>query len=87
MAKETVQIRIDEKTSRFVELMLRTGLFNTKSDAIRYLLSKGVSASMDLPEIARKVDKLRSIEESTRTCPIELRGSLEGLLTGRDRFS
>ncbi|MHB8361455.1 MAG: hypothetical protein ACYDAO_10445 [Thermoplasmataceae archaeon] len=87
MAKETIQIRIDEGTSRFVDHMLRAGLFKTKSDAIRYLLSKGMSASTEFPEISEKVDKLKSLEKSTGKSPIELRGSLKELLGSRDRFS
>ena len=43
MAKETIQIRIDEETSKYVERMLRSGLFKTKSDALRYILSAGIS--------------------------------------------
>lgn len=87
MAKENIQIRIDEETSKFVDHLLRTGLFKTKSDAIRYLLSKGISVSAKFPEIAQKVDKLRSLEKSTGKSPIELRGSLKELLSNRDRFN
>ena len=87
MAKETIQIRIDEETSRFVERLLRSGLFRTRSDAIRHLLSKGMSASVEFPEIAEKVKKLRSLEKSTGKFPIELTGSLKELLSDRDRFN
>ena len=86
MAKETIQIRIDEDTSRFVERLLRSGLFKTKSDAIRHLLSKGISASVEFSEITEKVKELKSLEKSAGRTPIELTGSLEELLSKRDRF-
>ncbi len=86
MGKETIQIRIDEDTSKFVEGLLRSGLFKTKSDAIRHLLSKGMRASVEFSEIAEKVNKLKSLEKSTGKPPIELTGSLEELLVNRDRF-
>ena len=80
MAKETIQIRIDEDTSKFVDGLLRAGLFKTKSDAIRHLLSKGMSASVEYSEIAEKVKKLKSLDKSTGEPPIELTGSLHELL-------
>ncbi|MCL4480714.1 MAG: ribbon-helix-helix domain-containing protein, partial [Candidatus Thermoplasmatota archaeon] len=65
MAKETIQIRIDEETSRFVNRMLSSGLFRTKSEAIRYILSAGITAAAKFPEVSEKVEKLKSMEKTT----------------------
>ena len=87
MAKETIQIRIDEDTSRFVERLLRSGLFKTKSDALRYLLSMGISAASKFPDVSEKVEQIEYIERSTGSSPIILTGSLKELLSNRDRFN
>ncbi|MCL5439567.1 MAG: hypothetical protein M1595_01490 [Candidatus Thermoplasmatota archaeon] len=87
MAKETIQIRIDEETSKFVNRMLRSGLFRTKSDALRYILSAGITAAAKFPEVSEKVERLKSMEKTTGRPPIELSGSLKDLLVNRDRFN
>lgn len=87
MAKETIQIRIDEETSKFVNRMLRSGIFRTKSDALRYILSVGITAVAKFPEVSEKVERLKSMEKTTGRLPIELSGSLKVLLTNRDRFN
>ena len=87
MAKETIQIRIDEETSKFVNRMLRSGIFRTKSDALRYILSVGITAVARFPEVSEKVERLKSMEKTTGRPPIELSGSLKVLLTDRDRFN
>ena len=87
MAKETIQIRIDEETSKFVNRMLRSGLFRTKSDAIRYILSAGMTAAAKFPEVSEKVEKLKSMEKTTGRPPIKLSGGLKDLLVNRDRFT
>lgn len=87
MAKETIQIRIDEETSKFVNRMLRSGIFKTKSDALRYILSVGITAVAKFPEVSEKVERLKSMEKTTGRLPIELSGSLKDLLVNRDRFN
>ena len=87
MAKETIQIRIDADTSRFVQRLLRSGRFKTKSDALRYLLSMGISAASKFPDVAEKVEQFEYIERSTGSSPIILTGSLKELLSNRDRFN
>ena len=51
MAKETIQIRIDEETAKIVNLLLGSGLFKTKSEALRYILSLGITAANRFPEV------------------------------------
>ena len=86
MAKETIQIRVDEKTSRFVESLLVSGLFKTKSDAIRYLLSMGISATRKFSDVGEKVESLKRFEKSKGKFPIELSGGLKDLIDDRHRF-
>ena len=87
MAKETIRIRIDEETSKFVNRMLRTGLFRTKSDALRYILSAGITAAAKFPEVSEKVERLKSRQKTSGRPPIELSGSFKDLLVNRDRFN
>ena len=87
MAKKTIQIRIDEDTYKFVNKLLRSGLFKTKSEALRYILSMGITAAEKFPEVFEKVERLTAIERSTGRNPILLSGGLTYLLANRDRFS
>lgn len=87
MAKKTIQIRIDEDTYKFVNKLIRSGLFKTKSEALRYILSMGITAAEKFPEVFEKVERLTAIERSTGRNPILLSGGLTYLLANRDRFS
>ncbi len=87
MAKKTIQIRIDEDTNKFVNKLIRSGLFKTKSEALRYILSMGITAAEKFPEVFEKVERLTAIERSTGRNPILLSGGLTYLLANRDRFS
>ncbi|MCL5786988.1 MAG: hypothetical protein AAE987_07300 [Thermoplasmataceae archaeon] len=87
MGKKTIQIRIDEDTYKFVNKLLRSGLFKTKSEALRYILSMGITAAEKFPEVFEKVERLTAIERSTGRNPILLSGGLTYLLANRDRFS
>ncbi len=86
MAKQTIQIRIDERTGDLVDSLVKSRMFNTKSEAIRYLLFLGVSSAMDLEETMEKVSLLREMEKGGRI-PIKLPGALKKFLNERDRFS
>ncbi|MCL5787988.1 MAG: ribbon-helix-helix domain-containing protein [Candidatus Thermoplasmatota archaeon] len=87
MGKKTIQIRIDEDTYKFVNKLIRSGLFKTKSEALRYILSMGITAAEKFPEVFEKVERLTAIERSTGRNPILLSGGLTYLLANRDRFS
>jgi hypothetical protein len=87
MAKETIQIRINEETAMFVNRLLLSGIFKSKSEALRYILSMGISATKKFPEISAKVEKLKFMEKSTGRISIDLSGSLKELLVNRDRFN
>lgn len=86
MAKQTIQIRIDERISDLVDSLVKSRMFNTKSEAIRYLLSLGVSSAIDLEKTMEKVNLLREMEKKGKI-PIELPGALKKFLNERDRFS
>jgi hypothetical protein len=64
IAKETIQIGIDEETTKFVNRLIRSGFFKTKSDAIRYILSIGMTATNKFPEVSDKIEKLKLMERS-----------------------
>ncbi|MCL4342112.1 MAG: hypothetical protein M1431_08480 [Candidatus Thermoplasmatota archaeon] len=87
MAKETIHIRIDEETSKFINRMLRSGLFRTKSDALRYILSAGITSASNFPDVSEKVERLKSMEKTTERPSNELSGSLKEILVNRDRFN
>lgn len=59
MVKETIQIRIDEETAKFVNRLLGSGLFKTKSEALRYILSMGITAVNRFPKFMKKSRSLR----------------------------
>lgn len=83
MVKETIQIRIEEETAKFVNRLLGSGLFKTKSEALRYILSMGITAVNRFPEVYEKIAKLKVMEKSTGRTPVELSGSLKDLLVNR----
>ena len=70
MAKVTIQIRIDEETYKFVNRMLRSCLFRTKSDALRYILPLRMTSDAKFPEISEKDEKLKSMEKTAGRPPV-----------------
>jgi Arc/MetJ-type ribon-helix-helix transcriptional regulator len=86
MAKDTIQIRIDEDTKKFIETLVKSNLFKTRSDAIRYLLSMGMSNAGDIDDILKKVDRLKELERKEKKIPVEIPGTFKNLVRNRDRF-
>lgn len=87
MATEIVQVRIDSRDIEFVDFLVKAGICRNKSEAIRYLLSVGISSSQELPQIVKAVEDLKKLEKESGEFPIKLPGATKILMSERDRFS
>ena len=72
--------------TKFYSLKFAMLRFKTKSDAIRYLLSMGISATRKFSGVGEKVESLKRLEKSKGKFPIELSGGLKDLIDDRHRF-
>ncbi len=59
MVNEIVQIRRERGDLEFFDFLVKAGICKTRSDAIQYLVSLGISSSKKLPQIIRVVEELK----------------------------
>ena len=86
MAYEIVQIRMEHADLEFVDFLVKAGICKTRSNAIRYLVSLGISSSKKLPQIIKVVEELRKKGRESERFSIELPGATKILMSERDRF-
>ena len=77
---ETIPVRIDRETLDTIDLLVRIGLYSTRSQAMRELMKKGIESQHEV----KKLGKLVKLIER-----LDLEGKLDfsGLELQRDRFS
>ncbi|RLI25870.1 CopG family transcriptional regulator [Candidatus Bathyarchaeota archaeon] len=87
MGSRIVPVRLDDGDLRQVDLLVRLGLFSSRSEALRALIRLGVRSLKDVAEVAEGLEKLSRLEAEERDIPIRLDGALRELLASRDRFT
>ena len=87
MGSRIVPVRLDDGDLRQVDLLVRLGLFSSRSEALRALIRLGVRSLKDVAEVAEGLEKLSRLEAEEGDIPIRLDGALRELLAGRDRFT
>ena len=85
MVNKIVQIRMERGDLEFIDFLVKAGICKTRSDAIQYLVSLGISSSKKLPQIIRVVEELKK-KNKKGEYSIELPGATGILMSGRDRF-
>ena len=81
-----MSVRLDEKTLEIVDELVRLGVFNSRSEALRELIRAGIERYEGLARIARAVEKLFEMEKEIGDIPIRLEGGLKELLEERSKF-
>jgi len=84
MGSRIVPVRLDDGDLRQVNLLVRFGLFSSRSEALRAFIRLGVRS---LKDVAEGLEKLSRLEAEEGDIPIRLDGALRELLAGRDRFT
>ncbi|RLG58407.1 CopG family transcriptional regulator [Candidatus Geothermarchaeota archaeon] len=83
---KVVPVRIDESVLKFIDDLVKLGIYRSRSEAIRELIKAGMKDLKDYKEIADGVERLFKIERKLGKIPIELPGMLRELIAERERF-
>ncbi|MCD6510744.1 MAG: ribbon-helix-helix protein, CopG family [Thermoprotei archaeon] len=85
MGSRVVPLRLDAKTLELISMLVRLGVFSSKSEALRELIKAGIKSYEGVSRIAKAVEELFKIEEKEKDIPIRLEGGLKQLLEERGR--
>jgi len=87
MGSKVFPVRLDERDVRQVDLLVRLGVFKSRSEALRMLIRLGVKSLEELVEISEALERLSQLEGEEGEIPIRLDGALRRLLSERGRFT
>jgi len=86
MGSQVVPIRLDRELLEFIDMLVKLGIFNSRSEALRELIKAGIEEFKWVPKVIEAVEKLFEIERREKNIPIRLEGALKDLLKERGRF-
>jgi len=87
MGSRVFPVRLDEGDIKQVDLLVRLGVFRSRSEALRMLIRLGVENLEELVEVSEALERLFELEREEGEIPIRLDGVLRMLLSERGRFS
>ena len=86
MGSKVIPVRLNDDTLRFIDELVRLGVYNSRSEALRDLIRIGVRRVRRVKVIAEAVNKLFELEKEEGDIPVRLEGVLRQLLAERERF-
>ena len=81
-----IPMRLDEDIVDFIDMLVRLGIYNSRSEALRELVKFGVKELDWIAKVDKAVEKLFRLEEEEGGIPIKIEGGLKQLLAERSRF-
>ncbi len=85
MPAEIVQVRIEKDELEFADFLVKAGICKTRSEALRFLISRGIANSDSLRLIKDRAEDLKRTERRKGKIPIDLAGATKRLIEERDR--
>jgi Arc/MetJ-type ribon-helix-helix transcriptional regulator len=85
MVTKIVPVRLREEELRQIDRLVKYGIFQSRSEAIRELIRLGVESLAYLSEVLEAVERLFELERVEGRIPIDLSGATEQLLRERER--
>jgi len=86
MGSRTIPVRLEKSDLREVDLLVKLGVFSSRSEALRELIRLGVKNLNDVADVASALKKLFELEKAEGDVPLKLPGATKHLLAERDRF-
>jgi Arc/MetJ-type ribon-helix-helix transcriptional regulator len=86
LGSKVVPVRIDDDMLKFIEELVKLGVYSSRSEALRDLIRIGARHVKQVKVIAEAVNKLFELEREEGDIPIRLEGALRQLLAERERF-
>ena len=86
MGSRVIPVRLDDDTLRLIEELVKLGVYESRSEALRDLIRIGARRVKRVKVIAEAVNKLFELEKEEGDIPVRLEGALRQLLAERERF-
>ncbi len=86
MGSRVIPVRLDDDDLAFIDLLVKLGIYRSRSEAIRELIRAGMRSHEDIVKVAKAVEELFRMEREEGAIPIRLDGALKQLLRERERF-
>ena len=86
MGSKVIPVRMEGNVLKFIDDLVKLGLYKSRSEALRELVKAGMKNLEDYKEIVDAVGKLFKLEEKLGKIPIEQPGTLKKLIAERERF-
>ena len=83
MGTQVVPLRLDKESLEIIDELVKMGLFNSRSEALRELVKIGAKEYEKRISIVRAAELLIEMERKKGKIPLQLRGGLEVLLSAR----
>lgn len=85
MTSRIIPVRLRERELKWIDQLVKKGIFRSRSEAIRELLSLGIENLSYLSELSIALERLFELEKSEGEIPIDLSGATRQLLEERER--
>jgi len=86
MVSHTIPVRLEGDDLGQVDLLVKLGIFNSRSEALRELVRLGVKSLSEVAEVAVALEKLFAFEKAEGEIPVKLPGAVKELIAERERF-
>lgn len=83
MSGQVVPVRLDRELIELIDLLIKLGVFNSRSEALRELIRAGIKELKSLPKVVETVERLLELERNEGDIPIRLEGVLRQMLSER----
>jgi len=86
MKRQVVSVRLDREIIEFIDMLVKNGIFSSRSEALRELVKIGIENLGEIKLVIKGVEKLVELEKQEGDIPIKLFGILSQSLKERERF-
>jgi Arc/MetJ-type ribon-helix-helix transcriptional regulator len=61
---ETIPVRLNRETVETIDLLVKTGLYSNRSEAIRELMKRGLNSQEELQQLGKLVKIIRNLDSA-----------------------
>ncbi len=83
MGTQVVPLRLDKEALEIIDELVKMGLFNSRSEALRELVKTGAKEYEKRISIVKAAERLIEMERKKGKIPLQIGGGLEELLSAR----
>jgi len=83
MSSKVISVRLDRAVLETIDVLIRLGVFKSRSEAIKTLIMIGID-NLDDIEVFKACEKLFELEKKLGDIPVKLEGRFKDLIETRE---